>query len=387
VIPEILNEHKTFSRIGSFWSSVASADTRAKARRIVESVEQNAGMSTIDREAVRLTDNAGIRGAHLDIQVPAETVTRETGTPYNVWRMPITDAIIPLALDTKLGKRVLGNDYSFSNGVLTFRESVYALFEFPRVHVSAYQEVLFNTHNYALWLETPVQNLQEVALYCRDNQTTAQFQKAIAVAAGYVVLPFSGVLQARVGNTYVFDTGIVDVVYQHTPLTVGYTYSAGTVVGGVVRVYASDGVDLTWYQRLDWQSGLPLASLCPFSGLSVADVNVTVTRGAESTAHAGKYHVSAPLIGDSGVAAKFWVHQAACEDRSNKFMNDALGLTGGSPTASVNLIDFWFSYMLAARGVIIDLPVYPDSADYHARAARFIAREAPAGSIPIIRYP
>ena len=386
MIPEILNAHKTFSRIGSFWSSVASPDTRTKARRIVEAVEQNAGMSAIDREAVRLTDNAGIRGAHLDIEVPVESVVWVPGTPYDVWRMSITESIVPLALSTKLGPRVLGNDYSYSNGVLTFRESVFSLFDFPRVHVNAYQEVLFNTHNYALWLEAPVQNLQEVARYCRENQTAAQFQKAIAVAAGYVVLPFTGVLQARIGNTYVFDAGIVDVVYQHTPLTVGYTYDAGTVVGGVVRVYASDGVDLTWYQRLDWTQGLSLDSLTPFTGLSVQDASVTVSATTESTQHAGKYHVTAPLVGDSGLQVKFWAHQAAAEDRANSFISTALGLGSGG-TASVNLLDFFFTYILGARGIVIDLPVYSDSTDYHARALRFIAREAPAGSIPIIRYP
>jgi len=391
VTPELTNEHKVFARAGSFWSSVVGPRTQQQARRIVESTERNAVLSGIDRAAVRLTDNAGIRGQHLDLNIQADSVTRIPTVvgdqlQCDTWRMPIQVDIVPLAFETKLGKRVIGNDYTFADGIVAFRESAYSLFDFPHVHVLSYQETLFNTQNYALWLETPVQNLQEVSMYYRDRQTADQFQRAIAVAAGYSVLPFDGVLNAIVGTTYIFDKGIIDAPYQHTPLTVGPTYPAGTVIGDVVRVHASNGVDTSWYQKLDWNSGMPLDSLCPFAGLSVQNANVAVTLGAQSSVHLGKYHVSAPLIGDPSVATKFWAHQATTEDRSNRFMNDAIGLTLGNPATSMNLLDFYFQYLLGARGIIIDLPVMPDSAEYHARAARFIAREAPVGSIPIIRH-
>ncbi len=301
--------------------------------------------------------------------------------PYDTWEFPVPD-ITPLAFQTKAGKRILGADYEFNNGVVVFRESVYPVFDFPRVQVFAYQENTFNLQNYALSLEVATDNVQEVARYYRSNQTAVQFQKAIAVAAGYVVLQFTGTLQARIGDLYVFDTGVVRVPYVHDLLTVGTLYPEGTVVGGMVTVTASTGG--VWWRNLDWSQGLSLDSLIPFQGLSVPDSNQLVSTTTQSTVRSGKYHVSAPLVGSATVQEKFWAHQAAAEDRCNVFISTALGLTAGT-SININLVDLFFQY-LGHKALIIDLKLEADSTDYHARALRFIAREKPVGSLPIIRY-
>ena len=324
--------------------------------------------------------------ASTDVYFNWEAYLIPTTINYDRWLMRIQEAIVPLAFETKLGKRILGNDYTFFDGTVTFRESPFELFDFPRVHVLSYQETLFNTHNYALWLEVPVVNLQEVSLYCRDRQTSVQFERALATAAGYAVLPFDGLLQAIVGTTYIFDAGVVNAPYWHNALIIGNRYPKGTIIGGAVKVSAASGANnASWYRELDWSLGLPLDSLIPFSGLVAPDAQRLVAATTESTVHAGKYHVQAQLDGDPAVQAKFWTHQAAAEDRCNKFLSTALGLGSGQST-SVNLLDLFFQYLLSNRALVVDLYGHDHATEYHERAARFIAREAPLGSLPIVRY-
>jgi hypothetical protein len=325
--------------------------------------------------------------ASADVYFNWEAYLRPVPAPtYDTWTFRIAENIVPLAFDTKTGKKVIGNDYTFLDGLVTFRESPFALFDLPRVHIFSYQETLFNTNNYALWLEAPVKGLQEVALYCRDRQTSAQFERAIAVAAGYTVLPFDGVLRAMIGPTYVFDAGVVVAPGHPNALTVGTWYPKGTVIGGSVKASAASGANnANWYRELDWSAGLSLDSLIPFTGLSVPDEQRVIYTTTESTAHAGKYHVIAQLDGDTATQTKFWAHQAAAEDRCNKFISTALGL-GYGQSASVNLLDFFFQYLLSSRALIVDLYAHDPSEDAHARAERFVAREAPVGSLPIVRH-
>lgn len=284
-----------FGRTGSFWTSGLSAAASAQARRLVETTQQNKLSDTLRETLVRLAtlDEAPI--SHGRLQVAADQVSQTATTPSPRWEMTITEELEPIAIRTKLGLRLQGVDFLYAPGVLTWFESPHQLFDFPAIEVVTSRPLRRSLWNYPLQAEAPVGDPSEITRYYRVRQDPLQLQRATAAAAGYTVLPFDSILRSVENGRYVFDAGQVTADYAHTPLEVGRYYAAGTVIGDMVKVYTASLQGTNWHRTLDWSEGLSLDELSPFRGLSVPDAQRRIATDVESSAHPGKYHVTAQL--------------------------------------------------------------------------------------------
>jgi hypothetical protein len=293
------NEHKIFNSLGSFWNSGLQVEAGRKARWLAETSQQNSVSAMILRGLPRLTFGGTQAQAHRLLQVSPTEIVQTAESPRPRWSMPVEDAITPVTILTKRGLRTIGLDFTFSSGALIWSESPHDLFDLPDVPVLCYRESPVSLWNYPLRLDSDRSAPEEVTKYYRSSQDPLQFQKAIAAAAGYTVLPFTSTLRAVLGNRYVFDAGVLEAPYQHVPMTAGVEYPAGTVIGDMVKVRAAPSVGSDWYRDLDWSSGLSLDKISPFQGLRLPDGQRRLSTTSESAAYPGKYHVTAPLEVDS----------------------------------------------------------------------------------------
>lgn len=307
-------EHQIFNRLGSFWTSSLSPDATGKARALAETSEVNAGVQTLQRAVRRLTSAGKQRLQYWNLKVLPTAITQIQESPTPKWRMPLAEPIEPLAIHTRRGLRVQGTDFSYEDGAVLWNESPHDLLHLPEVLVLSYREAPPSLWNYTLRLDGVSEAPTEVMRYYRVSQDPKQFERAIAVAAGYTVLPFTSKLVQVLNGRYTFEAGVVVADYEHQELPVGNVYPAGTVIGDMVKVTAAPAGSSDWYRKFDWTQGMSLDALSPFRGLVVPDGQRRVETTTESTAHPGHYHVTAPLelakqsgsvsIG-SGVSSKY----------------------------------------------------------------------------------
>lgn len=300
------NEHQVFNRLGSFWTAEMAPESVRQARCLAETAQQNNAQGSLLRGARRLTWGGAQVSRNLKLAVPITAVSQVADSPRPQWTMPIQLPIVPLTIHTRKGPRSLGVDFNFADGVITWLESPYDLFFLPEVLVLTYEETPPTLWNYTLRLDDATEPVEEVVKYYRRSQDPSQFERAIAAAAGYAVLPFTSTLRAVSGSRYVFDDGVITADYTHTPLTVGQTYEAGTIIGDMVKVRAAPASGGSWYREFDWSHGLSLDTLSPFRGLRVRDELRRLQTTTQSTAHPGHYHSTAQfdldLIRQSGSA-------------------------------------------------------------------------------------
>jgi hypothetical protein len=313
-------------------------------------------MAELQAGMARLTLNPRQVRQHLVLDVPATTITQTAVSPRPRWTMVVSEPIVPLAIETKVGLRSLGLDFTFSNGVITWAESPHDLFSLPSVRVRSYYVQPYSLWNYPLRIDAPVGEVAEVTKYYRNSQDPAQLQRAVAAAAGFSVLPFTSTLRAISGRKYVFDDGVVTADYTHTPLTVGQSYTEGTVVGDMVKAVAAPSLGKSWHRALDWSGGMSLDHLCPFQGLEVPDGQRRLSTTTASTVHAGKYHVRANLnwVAHSGSAV----------------------IAPGVTQIRVN-----FPKLLASKPVVIGAPVAGNSGELSAVTAAVVDVSASGFSV------
>lgn len=289
------NSHKTFGLLGSFWNTELSQPTSRKARWLAEAAGQNTLTDTILQGSNRLTALRPELKQHRPLHVPVTSVSQIASSPRPTWRIAFSEDIEPVTIQTKLGVRVQGVDFTVGEGELLWFESPYDLFDLPVVQVLTYREFPVSLWNYSLRLNSRAADPAEVTRYYRIKQDPAQFQRAIAAAAGYTVLPFTSILRAVQGSRYVFDAGVLEARYQHAALETGKLYTEGTIIGDMVRVHTAETQGEDWYRNLDWTQGMALDDLTQFPGLRVPDEQRRVAATTESETHPGKYHVVAQL--------------------------------------------------------------------------------------------
>jgi hypothetical protein len=215
---------------------------------------------------------------------------------------------------------------------------------------------------------------------------------AIAEIAGLPIIKADSILQAiysDVDNTiYEFDTEVIRVplYVEHTALTVGTTYTAGTIIGeDYVRIYSNANTSATpaWYRHDDlnavWAAdGLPLSTLTPFGNIIVPDATGTFsTNGAPSGSTA---HLKLSGVTGSSTGA-YWAFIRESEIHTNRYMASCSGATAA---ATVNLVDFYFDNMLAYNSVVIKLRTVELGSERHQNVISFIQRDLPINVTPII---
>jgi hypothetical protein len=222
-----------------------------------------------------------------------------------------------------------------------------------------------------------------VANYYRNNQSAAAFQLAIAEAAGYCILPWSGTLleiHLYGGETrYVFNSGVLVVHYNHAALTVGEDYPKDYIIGQGVNVYSKTSSTGQWWRQVTWNSGLCLDNLCPVKGLTIQDQPARAWANSQST----DYHARIDFLGPPAALNAFWALVQQNEVLTGKYLNTVIGLTSLTDEVILNPLDLYFTCLLGSRGIIIQLNA-AGGEDYRRRALQFIHREKPVGSVPII---
>ena len=387
-VPEISQQHLVFGRVGSFWNSNLTEEAEAQAQLMVESTAINSLRKSLLELISRLTDASSVDSECITILIPPSQVINLSPNPLPGWTMTLPEGVEPIALITKQGRLVTGADFSFFDQILTLRQDPATLFSLPAIQVLCAKRSQRSAFTYPLLLEVDTPFVQEVAQYFRNNQSASQFQRAVAVAAGYAVMPCDGtVLQVQpntiIGAKYVFADRIIDTNYDHTFLTVGQFVPEGTVIGGLVNVWAPSNGAPQWYRTINWSAGLSLDHISAFKGITVPDSNVLATTTTASIAYPSSYHSQMSLLGDPTVLAKFWYHQAAAEDLCGNFLAPSLGLASPG-TTTVNPLDIFFQVILGTRALVLQLVDTGTNSDFIARGLRFARREKPVGSALIV---
>lgn len=377
-----------FGRVGSFWNSNLTEEAELQAQLMVNSTTLNSTRSSAVELISRLTDASAVDSECFTITIPPDQIITLSPNPLPGWIMTLPEGVEPIALLTKQGRLVTGADFSFFDRILTLRQDPSTLFSLPAIQVLCAKKCQQSAFLYPLMLEVDTPFFQEVAQYFRNNQSASQFQRAVAVAAGYAVMPVDGtVLQVQPltlgGARYVFADRVIVARYSHTFLTVGQFVPEGTVVGGLVNVWAPTNGAAQWYRAINWSAGLSLDHISAFKGITVPDSNVLATTTTASVAYPSKYHSQMSLLGDPTVLAKFWYHQAAAEDLCGNFLAPSLGLASPGSTA-VNPLDIFFQVILGTRALVLQLVDTGTNSDFIARGLRFARREKPVGSALII---
>jgi hypothetical protein len=235
---------------------------------------------------------------------------------------------------------------------------------------------------------------KHVINYIRQTQSADALRLALCEVAQLQILPEDAQLEQVYATgrytVYTFANFNIVVKYKHEALIVGVTYPAGTVIGSeYIKVYSQQaGVPEQWWRVLNWTDGLPMSGV--FTGLVIPDALVRyywVEDWEDSDGNTRKhiradFSPSQPTLQD-----RFWQHVHTAEQRTQLTLADTPELAAVEDGADVrvNMLDFYFRNLLGSRGIVVDLRT-DELGDKIDRAVRsFIRREAPVGSLVIVR--
>ena len=421
---QLANKHEIRPRLGSFWYEQIAPDQERGVLALQHILDHSSAQTTLQASGdwalgVERTVESDL-ALHYD---PREIV--QVGAA--VWQIELPAGLEPVSIMTREGRLLLrGMGFYTGGGMLKLQAHPDTLFENNRILVKSAKLWRRNLLSYTMQLDGVGGSVDYVRDYYRGSQSPKNFELALAQAAGLKITPKAGFLYRKSLNDgavmYEFDYGKITVPYAHATLDENSYYEAGVIIGDQIHVGASDissgapatdGYDL---YELGWSGALCLNSVCPIQGVTIPDTNINYTAEA---APGGKFHLrldtafSAPTTDahdnavydsrgvifagvdvasniftpDQPTADKFHQWLFDSENRSGLYLNDLLVSPAAAPgdTGNVPLLKLLFQHILGRRGLLIDLSTQNMSGDYHQRALKFINREKPVGSIPIIR--
>ena len=258
--------------------------------------------------------------------------------------LPFDTDLIPSVIVTATRDLTLGLDFRLGDRCLLLEESPATLFPdnimLIRTAATRRRAVL----SYTWGVDELYSSGRYVAAYLRQSQSLRAFELAVAEVAGAVILPWDSTLLGHTGNFYTFEAGVLEVPYTHTPLTVGASYEAGHIVGGVVKLYA--GYQGDWFRQVSWASGLSLDTLTPFQGVTFPDrLCRAYEQGTTDIEGDTLSNIRIDVDGTTEAQDAFWAHVMASEKTAGWFLNTVVGLL--APAAQIAILTTSYSSPVA----------------------------------------
>lgn len=320
-------------------------------------------------------------------------VTLSTDEARPLYFVPIPLGMTPLVITTPTRELATGCGFISGPGYLLFYEDPYTLFPESIICVRSATALESHVMDYTYQVDNVYSDGRYIAAYMRTSHSAIALTLALAEVAGLPILHEDSVLQNKYENydntIYEFDTQVITVpsYIEHTALTVGDSYTAGTIFGEeYVKVFSSSNVaDTPWYRtsELDsvWSvSGLSLNTITPFSGITVPDAVGTFAYNGATGGGTAHYYLSGVTGSNTG---SYWSLVRSSETYTDKYLADVAGVTLG---ATANCIDFYFENMLSYNAIVIKLRTQELGSERHQNVLSFIRRDLPINITPIILY-
>lgn len=306
--------------------------------------------------------------------------------------VPIPYGLEPIAITTPTRELGIGVSFIAGPGYLLFYENPYTLFPENIIFVRSATQLQSHPMDYTYQTDNVYSDGRYIARYMRATHSADALRLALAEVAGLPILHEYSFLQQKIYTTgttvYVFDTQIIPVpdYIEHTELTVGQYYNAGTIFGAeYIKIYSAANTSYSpWYRTPElnsiWASkGLSLNSISPFSGITIPDNDGTFTYNG-ATAASGTAHYLLNSVTGSNTGG-YWNFVRASETYTDKYLADIPGVTSG---ATANGVNFYFSNMLSYNSVVIKLRTQELGSERHQNVLSFIRRDLPINVTPII---
>jgi hypothetical protein len=331
-------------------------------------------------------DNGGIR-----MPIEDRDIVLTSDEARLLYYVPIAINLTPIAIATEEKELTIGTGFLTAPGYILFYESPNVLFPNSRIFCRSAYVKESHLMDYTYQVDNIYSGGEYMAQYMRATHSAPALRLAVAEIAGLPIIKTESILEAIYYNTvstiYEFDTCVIRVpdYIEHTTLTVGTTYSAGTIIGeDYVKVYSkSNGTATPWYRHSDlasmWSSkGLVLSALTPFTSVIAADVTGTFSNNGATGS--GTAHLKLSGVTGSSTGS-YWNFVRQSEIHTSKYIANVPGVTAG---ATANVIDFYFDNMLTFNAVIIKLRTQELGSEIHENVLSFLRRDLPINVTPII---
>jgi hypothetical protein len=353
----------------------------------VSNLAAGSDTATADYPEVLADDDTG--GIKFPLQ--DRTITLSANEARPLYYVPIPFNVTPVCVTTSQRELTVGTSFLTNPGYILFFENPLNLF--PDYQIVCRSAYIRQSHimDYTYQADNVFNTGEYIARYMRLTHSPVALRLALAEVANLPILKQDSVLQATYTNfeatIYEFDTEVlrVPLYVEHTPLVVGTTYGAHTIIGeDYIKVFSqANTATVPWYRDAElsavWSAdGLDLSPLTPFQAVKVLDTVGTFSyNGATGTAPL-HYKLSGLTGADTGA---YWNFVRQSEIHTGTSLSYVSGVTAG---ATANGIDFYFDNMLQYNAVVIKLRTKELGHAIHANVMAFIQRDLPINVTPII---
>ncbi len=315
--------------------------------------------------------------------------TFEADDSRPLYFLPIANNILPVCITTPSKELTVNTSFITNPGYIIFFEDPSELFTEDIITCRSALVTESHIMDYTYQVDNLYTSGTYVAQYMRKTNSPTALRLALAEIAGLPIIAQDCVLQAVYENpdfiVYEFDKQVIKLptYIDHTPLTVGTTYSRNTIIGeDYIKIYSSANTSSTPWYRVDeldteWTTnGLNISTITPFS--------VTIPDAVSTFASNGTPSATAHLLlsGFTGSqTAAYWNFVRQSEIHSNYYIANVPGATLG---ATANAIDFYFENMLQYNAIVIKLRTQELGSEIHSNVLAFIQRDLPINATPII---
>lgn len=383
-------------RLGSLWSRHADADTKQKARAVVDASAGAPHLLRTDVPAAWVTDQGrvlvhdafmpfvdgefAVIGRRFDdyehsgsdsygwvVKRPAEPwATTDTALPTRLatitmdfqqqaavsemlrqyagdwYLIPVPSDISPVVIERRDSQDVLisGIDFFAFDGYIATRLPPSEALPSGTVRIPLAYRKLPVSNSYVLASPVNRRSSRFLNEYFKKSQALSTFRKAAAEYCGLFVFQTPDFVlsatQTALGKTYMLaHAGPVTIEYPHVDLQPGTFYPDGFVVAGYFEFWSAATSTRTLAQVLDnTGTAVVLDGVLPVKGLSWSPWSELTVDAPDSTG--GVPHLQLNFEGEDAALAQLHRLQKAHELQTGNFLSTALGLVSGFPTS----IDF-----------------------------------------------
>lgn len=330
--------------------------------------------------------NKLIRYANGGIVPETYDWTESTSPPHFVIRVPLW--FKPLVIFTKKAVLTSGLAYENGDGFIRFFVSPFEFFEDNLISCKVNTPRVLNLLDYTVQVDSVYGKMPNVIKYLRDNHSIVSFERAINEVLGRVILPgnvvVSEILHVEKSNTYIYvfdnDTS-VRVEYEHTPLTLGEFYEAGTIIGKCAFLNQAPSVPekiRPWVIE-HLPEGIHLQDINPNS-LDIRIPNRKVKFWAFDTG-VSDLNVRAQLEGAEDDLTAYASMTATYENNTGRYLNSVFEFNAEGDSERRNAIDFYIEHIFLGKLVVVTFINDTLTSTQINRAKRFIRDNAPSGAL------
>lgn len=316
--------------LGSFRQVTANLMGDAAGAKLEKFVEEAFDPKAVVLSGQQMYDDPDFALLYQD---PTDVLLSYNLAAVKYYILPV-NKFIPRLVQGPNSKLILGLDFFVvQRRWLFFRQDPRTLFPdyVLRMHL-AERAVYRPTNAYLLRASVQV-NEKYITQYYRSKSTPKAFQLALAAVGGIAVIHYNqrllGKRAALDETVYVFENETIRVGYPHTPLTVGQTYQADTLIGQGVQMFYDTGAGDSWWRAVPWGVGILLDPIMKMaSGLPLLNrETVAYSAGSDAGSIDGnKLHARIKLSDDFYHEQSYWDQVSDKETRSGNYFNGLLGL-------------------------------------------------------------